>query len=303
MWTTIHYHPTKTLDPGPQGDPFVSLTPSKACSYLGVLDDQHIKPITIGAMWYPRLYSPVNDSGKKVFLYFHGGAYVLGGCRPSRGGYAPELLAKVSGGTTLAPQYRLAWQHGGCFPAPIQDAITAYAHLLSLGIKAEDIIFSGESAGGNLALVTLRYLINHGASAGLPRPGGVCVFSPWVDMTMTADEILKSPQFRTDWLPTELPDYATDLYVPLHKRANDEYMSILGNEFATDVPIFVQTGDAEILYDSNVAVVEGMRKKGARVACHVIKNAGDDAFGTAPVLGLTREAENIAAAAIKFIEG
>ena len=56
-------------------------------------------------MWYPRPVNPNTDSEKLVVLHFHGGAYVLGGCRPTQGGHAPEILAKAFNGVALAPQY------------------------------------------------------------------------------------------------------------------------------------------------------------------------------------------------------
>ena len=86
-------------------------------------------------------------------------------------------------------------------------------------------------------------------------------------------------------------------------RASEPYFSLLGNEFATDVPVFVQTCDAEVFYESNVAFADNLREKGVRVGVHVIKNGGHAAFGAAPLLGLSREADEAAAAAAEFLEG
>ena len=300
MWTKIEYHPTKTLEPGSDGERFISISPGKPSIYTGVVSHPHVKPAAIAGMWYPKVFSPTNNS--KVVLYFHGGAYVLGGCRPLEGGHGPETIAKAYGSVALALQYRLAWQFNGHFPAPLQDAITGYAHLLSLGIKGENIILAGESAGGNLALILLRYLTEHPAS-GLPLPGGVCGFSPWVDLSMTGDDMRMSPHLSTDWIPPTLPAYGAKMYIPPGMRASDPYFSPLSNEFATDVPIFVQTCDLELLYESHIAYAENLRKKGIRIGVHVIKNGCHDSFGAAPPLGLIKEADEAAAAAVKFLEG
>ena len=305
LWTTVEYHPAKTLEAGAEGDRFISIQPdSKPDRYQGVLKDARIKPTTIAAMWYPRKFSPSTDLGSttKVVLYFHGGAYVLGGCRPIEGGYGPETLAKAFGSVALAPQYHLAWQEDGHFPAAIQDGVTAYAHLISLGIKGENIILAGESAGGNLAVVLLRYLTEN-KGCGLPKPGGVCLISPWLDLTSsTAEATRANPRFNTDWLPADLPSYGASKYIPSGTEAQHPYISPQGNEFTTDVPIFMQTCDAECLYEPNVEFVETMRSKGAKVECHVMKGFGHDAFGAALVLGTVKEAEYAAAAAVKFLQ-
>ena len=44
------------------------------------------------------------------------------------------------------------------FPAQLQDLLAGYAYLLSLGFRAENITFLGDSSGGHLCLVLSRYL-------------------------------------------------------------------------------------------------------------------------------------------------
>ena len=230
---------------------------------------------------------------KKVVLHFYGGAYLLGGCQPLEGGHGQETIAKAYDSVALAPQHRLAWQPDGHFPGPLQDAITAYARLLSQGVEGKNIILAGESARGNLVHILLHYLTEHRA-CGLSLPGGVCLFSPWVGLSMTAEEMRNSPHYRTDWIMLDLPGYGAGLYIPRIMRLSDPYYSPLCNEFTTDLPIFVQTCDAEMLFESNVKYTDILRKKGVRVGVHVIKNGCHDAFGAAPPLGLIKEANEVA---------
>lgn len=74
-----------------------------------------------------------------------------------------------------AVDYRLAPET--CFPGPLHDVVTAYLRLLEeLHIPPENIIISGDSAGGGLALALLLYLRDN----AYPLPAGGILLSPWV---------------------------------------------------------------------------------------------------------------------------
>ena len=148
----IEMQSSKTLSPGPAKERFITIPPAPTSVLSGpAVSDPQVQPATIGGMWYPMRYDPKLHRDRKVALSFHGGAYVMGGVRPLEGGWGPELLARhlggdstkkpdlsndpeaYSGGFTLMPQYRLAWQseHGPSrFPASLQDAISAYVYLV-----------------------------------------------------------------------------------------------------------------------------------------------------------------------------
>ena len=77
----------------------------------------------------------------------------------------------------LAFEYRLAPEHP--FPAPLEDAMKAWDHLMHLGYGARDVTVAGDSAGGNLALVLTLLL----RDAGRILPRALVLLSPWTDMT------------------------------------------------------------------------------------------------------------------------
>ena len=100
-----------------------------------------------------RVYSP-SDAGPApgVVVYYHGGGWVVGSldswdacCR---------VLAVSSGCDVVSVDYRLAPEH--VFPAAADDAFDAAAWIASPdGLAAgRPIVVAGDSAGGNLALVT-----------------------------------------------------------------------------------------------------------------------------------------------------
>lgn len=77
----------------------------------------------------------------------------------------------ASNSTIPALDYRLAPEHP--FPAALADTIQAFFYLLHLGYKQKDIVFAGDSAGGNLSAASLQYL----RDCNYPMPGGAMLFS------------------------------------------------------------------------------------------------------------------------------
>jgi acetyl esterase/lipase len=66
----------------------------------------------------------------------------------------------------LAPEYP--------FPAGLNDCITSYNWVLSQGIKPENLVVAGDSAGGNLTLASLVKLRDE----GMPLPFAAVCLSP-----------------------------------------------------------------------------------------------------------------------------
>ena len=85
---------------------------------------------------------------KYVLLHCHGGGYSTGSSL-----YARTLTSKLAESTSmdvLCFDYRLAPEHP--YPAALEDALRAWDYLMLLGYGATDVLGTGDSAGGNLAL-------------------------------------------------------------------------------------------------------------------------------------------------------
>ncbi|GAA5976481.1 hypothetical protein JCM10908_005515 [Rhodotorula pacifica] len=112
----------------------------------------------------------------QVILHLHGGAHVLQDLRGYR-----EYNAMVSMMTrcrVYCIDYRLAPE--AVFPESLLDAITAYFYLTEdLGVAPSDIILSGDSAGGGIAVQLAMFLRDQ----GYPQVGGMLLLSPWLDLT------------------------------------------------------------------------------------------------------------------------
>lgn len=99
-----------------------------------------------------------------VIMFFHGGGFVIGDLE-SHHPYCTELAAKVDL-PVVAVDYRLAPEHP--FPAATDDCEAAARWLAengkALGLDITGLVFTGDSAGGNLAIVTTQALIANPAA-------------------------------------------------------------------------------------------------------------------------------------------
>lgn len=119
-----------------------------------------------------------------ALVYFHGGGFVVG----SLDSHDPvcRFLADESRCVVLAVDYRMAPEHR--FPAAPDDALAAFRHIAAhagaLGLDPARIAIGGDSAGGNLSVVTA--LATRGDAV---RPCFQLLVYPAVDLTMSFPSI------------------------------------------------------------------------------------------------------------------
>ena len=122
--------------------------------------------------------------------------------------------------------HRLSANTGGQFPAALQDALTSYAYLIfNLAILPSNIILSGDSAGGHMALQPLRYISDHGAEFGLPPPQCAWLRSPWCDAgppLLDPTVVYKVPQYAR--LPPRPPPHSIECR-DLHAASGNRHLS------------------------------------------------------------------------------
>src|SRR5262249_19066536 len=145
---------------------------------------------------------------RRVILYLHGGAYVIGSLNTHRD--LAGRVSRASGARVLNVDYRLAPEHP--HPAAVEDSTAAYRWLLAQGHAPASLAVAGDSAGGGLTVATLVALRDQGH----PMPAaGVCL-SPWVDLegigdSMTARAHL-DPMVQRDHLVRMAGFYLGDLH-------------------------------------------------------------------------------------------
>ncbi|KAG6331911.1 hypothetical protein ID866_7181 [Astraeus odoratus] len=159
----------------------------------------NVEPARIPGYWYGKkgaLPKPIKQTSprQRVFLYLHGGAFIYGSAHPKDlSSYISRSLVELSDDVphVLAVEYRLSsiYPHPRHpFPAALLDSLAGYNYLVNvMGYNPSDIIVAGDSAGGNLALALVRYLIeNNGGTAGTPLPappGHLLLISPCPDLS------------------------------------------------------------------------------------------------------------------------
>jgi acetyl esterase/lipase len=155
-----------------------------------------------------------------VIYYLHGGGYVMLSAHSSH--MRPLIsdllhsLPRVQ--RTLALEYRLSttkpFVPAAPFPAALIDALAGYVYLVdTLGFEPKNILIAGDSAGGNLALALVRYLLEHRSavqengttqSPPLPLPlppGQMLLLAPWCDLTASNDPpTTAKPSSYSDYL-------------------------------------------------------------------------------------------------------
>lgn len=100
-----------------------------------------------------RIYTPSGEGPFPLFVYYHGGGWVIGNLDTSDAGC--RLLAEQTKRVVVSVDYRLSPEYK--FPVPVEDCYTAlcwaHEHAAEIGAIADDIVVGGDSAGGNLATV------------------------------------------------------------------------------------------------------------------------------------------------------
>jgi acetyl esterase/lipase len=306
LWHFSFMHVKTPLVVQPKAKEAGCLVPIKPSSennvYGGICDDQEIKPETVCGYWYPSRFDATQDKGKKVVLHFHGGAYVVGDCRPAESGYAAKILTKHIG-KTLMVSYRLASNPGGRFPAALQDATSAFQYLLSLGVERSDIVVSGDSAGGNLVIALLRHL----ATMDAPGPVAALLWSPWVDLakSLEPETMLYSPKRFTDYIPPIFANWGIHALCPKDGpvRVDDGWISPASHPYRTKTPIWVQGSGQEILFMQIAEFANKMKQiSGNKISFHVEEVATHDIVLVGNVTGFEKEAENSARVASKWLD-
>jgi len=277
--------------------------------------NEDVVPVSIGGTWYP---APLTAEGAKagkvtVFLHLHGGAYVVGDGRTRDSGYFMRKLLKYAGAShVFAPQYRLSSlppsKTSNPFPAALQDALTAYLYLVNeVGVRPEDIVLSGDSAGANAAMALLRWFAEFGGEVGMKTPRAALLWSPWVHIrdSMKEEQLLGNRNYGTDYLSSAFTRWGGLAFAGLGgtEVLESEYVSFKGKPFRTQVPMFVNTGGAEVLFFDDVEWAEMMRKEGNEVELDVEEIVPHDVLLVGGNLGFDKEATACATRAGEWLKG
>ena len=239
---------------------------------------------TVKSFWIGSPEPSTVPGNVQIMLYIHGGSGISG----STALYRPILqtlyalkskepaLSKLH---IMSIDYRLAPEHP--FPAGLRDTVNTFLWLTRRYPQAP-IYLVGDSMGGNLALGTLLYLSKNRYTK---LPAKIIALSPPVDFTpfLLSQNVV---QTSTDWIHPNAENAVQTGYhyfgskrfygktrtskeylKELLKWCSHPYVSVARADWSTDshlkeIPILLQVGSSEVLYDTLVAFVQHLRSSG-----------------------------------------
>ncbi|XOV82640.1 MAG: alpha/beta hydrolase [bacterium] len=190
-----------------------------------------------------------SDPDKRM-LYIHGGAFMLGSPRSHR--TITTKYARLLGVSVFAVDYRMLPEHGrlDC----LSDCQAAYRYVLDNGPTgagaATQLLMSGDSAGGNLALVVTAWARDH----ALRMADGVIAIAPATDNTFgsptlrrnaATDPLLGPSLGKLVRLPRAALLYFSWFSTRLHPT--DSRISPIHGNLHGLPPILIQASEAEML--------------------------------------------------------
>ncbi|KAI4860228.1 alpha/beta-hydrolase [Hypoxylon rubiginosum] len=273
--------------------------------YSALLAPGAAKPAPVGGLWFPGPPTPETDlRHEKVVLHFPGGAFVLAFGTPTSGKDVAGVMTRHLKATrTFVAQYRLSTDDSTRFPAALQDLVTFYCHILSLGLDPKNVILSGDSAAGNLVIALLRYLEDL-RSPRLPLPGGAMLWSPWVHVTAEAGrDYAGCRNSDKDVLTASVLQWGADAYLPRGKPTADTlpFISPLHHPFRTSVPLFINAGGSEAFFDSAKDFAREMAEvRGNRIRFHATDLSPHNLLMSHKGLGMNHQMEVAAKDAYSF---
>ena len=200
----------------------------------------------------------------RVILYLPGGAFLFrwpGVHAAMIARWCARLKARA-----LLVDYRLAPEHP--FPAAPDDCHAAYRGLLADGHEARNIVLAGDSAGGNLALVTLQ----RANRAHEPLPACSVLLSAGVDFTLSSRSMITNessdPMFDLPGLVALRGFYAPP------ERYLDPGVSPLFGSFAGLPPLLFQVGGLELLLDESTRAAARAHAAGVTVEVEIWEHMG-----------------------------
>jgi acetyl esterase/lipase len=205
-------------------------------------DGVTFRPDTIGGVtgWW---CESTDAQPGAVILHAHGGWFHWGSAESFR--HLVGHIARRSRAKAFIPDYRLAPEHP--FPAALDDIRACYQGLFDRGERS--IALTGDSAGGNLALVLLAQMTARSSTCSV----GAAVISPVTDLAMKGS----SWQSRATADPIFLRDQAEELVRSYLAGCDptDPLASPLYGDLADLPPVRVHVGNDEVLLDDSLRYV------------------------------------------------
>ncbi|OAP55714.1 hypothetical protein AYL99_09866 [Fonsecaea erecta] len=204
-------------------------------------------------------------TAKKTLVWFHGGGYTF----PATDVHWTMLsnlieLAKKNDETLRVMLLEYELTPKGYYPLQLKQAVAAIKHLLDSGLTPSQILFGGDSAGGNLAAALIGHLSHPHASVS-PIPlssnlGGALLVSPWVSFTQ--ERASWRGNYKKDALAPTTVKIWSDSFVAQSPEDNWNQPAEAPADWWKDIKVdsvAILGGQNEVLIDDIRELVEKMK--------------------------------------------
>ncbi|MBQ9663473.1 MAG: alpha/beta hydrolase [Oscillospiraceae bacterium] len=198
-----------------------------------------------------KILIPGADPNQYIY-YIHGGGWTNG--EPEWGHFCAVEIAKKSGRNLISVHYRYAPEYA--YPTSHEDCFTVYNWMLKQGIASENIVFLGESTGGNLVFSTAVIAKREHA----PLPAAICSISPVMDLSFSFPSYTERMD-REVILPRNQKEIVQALYVK-GADTKDPVMSPYYADFTGFPPVYLEVSTEEMLFDDSIRTHEKLLRQG-----------------------------------------
>ncbi|MEI3605659.1 alpha/beta hydrolase [Pseudogracilibacillus sp. SE30717A] len=207
-----------------------------------------------------RIYTPEGNGPFPLFVYYHGGGWVIGDLETADA--SCRMIANKTGSVVVSVDYRLSPEYK--YPVPFNDSYEAlkwvYDNAEELNGIASNIVVGGDSAGGNLsAAVSIKSRDENG-----PKISAQILIYPVTDMTYDTPSY---NEFQKGFgLDKNLMVWFVDHYISNEADKKDKYAAPLVAKDLRDLPpAFVITAEYDVLRDEGNAYAERLKTSGVKV--------------------------------------
>ncbi|OLO37847.1 lipase [Alkalihalophilus pseudofirmus] len=207
-----------------------------------------------------RLYTPKGDGPFPVFVYYHGGGWVLGDLE-----VVDPLLRSLTNSTeclVVSVDYRLAPENK--YPIPAEDCYAATKwvaeNIAKYNGDPSRIAVGGDSAGGNLAAVVPLMAKDRGG----PSIAYQVLLYPVTDFSFNTQSYIDNG--KGYYLEKPAMSWFAEQYLNNETEKSDPYVSpLLAKDLSGLPPALVITAEYDVLRDEGEAYAQRLKAAGVPV--------------------------------------
>lgn len=252
-------------------------------------------PVTGGTI-HLRIYKPKTGAGPfPVIVYYHGGGWVIADINVYDA--SARAIAEQSNAIVVSVGYRKGPE--AKFPTAHNDSYEAYVWALrnasTFSGDSTRMAVAGESAGGNLACNVSIAARN----AGVRKPRFQLLVYPVASNFTSSDSYLRYASAK----PLNKPMISWFLmhYLPNMSESADPRINLVSSNLQALPPTLIINAEIDPLRDDGLQLSTALKSAGITVERRLYEGVTHEFFGTALITPEAKDAQAVAAAALKQV--